>query len=118
MRYQPFLLMSASLLVAQSPFEGAVTRSRSTRHLSPSSDLLSVVARRQLRLRTKLNDLLAQELTRHWYPHAGQQQSRRVSSIDGPRLVAPPGPECISCLSSPYDLDGGGVRRVFTGQSR
>jgi cellobiose epimerase len=72
MRHRRLLLMSASLLTllmaARSPVEArAQGRDSSTsqsadRSLQPGSPEAA-------RLRTKLNDLLSQELTRHWYPH-------------------------------------------------
>jgi mannobiose 2-epimerase len=72
MRHRRLLLMSASLLTllmaARSPVEArAQDRDSSTsqsadRSLQPGSPEAA-------RLRTKLNDLLSQELTRHWYPH-------------------------------------------------
>jgi mannobiose 2-epimerase len=74
MRYQPFLLMSASLLVAQSPFE-ARSQDRAHATSQPLERSLERGSPEAVRLRTKLNDLLAQELTRHWYPH-GVNSSR------------------------------------------
>jgi cellobiose epimerase len=72
MRHRRLLLMSASvltlLMAARSPVEArAQDRDSSTsqsadRSLQPGSPEAA-------RLRTKLNDLLSQELTRHWYPH-------------------------------------------------
>jgi cellobiose epimerase len=72
MRHRRYLLMSASLLTlhmaARPPVEArAQDRESSTsksadRSLQPGSPEAA-------RLRTKLYDLLSQELTRHWYPH-------------------------------------------------
>jgi mannose/cellobiose epimerase-like protein (N-acyl-D-glucosamine 2-epimerase family) len=72
MRHRRFLLMSASLLTllmaARPPAEArAQDRESSTsqsadRSLQPGSPEAA-------RLRTKLYNLLSQELTRHWYPH-------------------------------------------------
>jgi cellobiose epimerase len=72
MRHRRYLLMSASLLAllmaARPPVEArAQDRESSTsksadRSLQPGSPEAA-------RLRTKLYDLLSQELTRHWYPH-------------------------------------------------
>ena len=72
MRHRRFLLMSASLLTllmaARPPVEArAQDRESST---SKSADrTLQPGSPEAARLRTKLYDLLSQELTRHWYPH-------------------------------------------------
>jgi mannobiose 2-epimerase len=72
MRHRRLLLMSASLLTllmaARSPVE-ARAQDRDSSKSQSADRSLQPGSPEAARLRTKLNDLLSQELTRHWYPH-------------------------------------------------
>ena len=121
MRCRTILLMSAGLfalvIVWQSPIK-AMGQDRDRPRPRPPTVRSNPEALRRLKIRKKLDDLLTEELTRHWYPHAVNRERGGFHQIDGPRLVARARRERVPGLPGPHDLDGGGFRPVFPGAPR